>query len=42
MDSQFNLVDKPWIPCIRQDGQVVELSFRDTLAQAHTLPRIRW
>ncbi len=37
MDSQFNLVDKPWIPCIRQDGQVVELSLRDTLAQAHTL-----
>lgn len=31
----FDLIDEPWIPCIRaDDGTVVELGIRETLAQA--------
>ncbi|MEZ4540214.1 MAG: type I-E CRISPR-associated protein Cse1/CasA [Chloroflexota bacterium] len=34
----FNLIDERWIPCIRaDDGQLVTLSLRDTLAESHTL-----
>lgn len=36
----FNLLDEPWIPCLRVDGAAVELSLRDTLAQAHTLQMV--
>ncbi len=31
----FNLIDQPWIPCIRNDGSTVELSLFDALAYAH-------
>ena len=31
----FNLIDEPWIPCLRLDGTPVDLSLRDTLAQSH-------
>ena len=37
MDISFNLVDQPWIQCIRNDGKLVELGLADTLAQAHEL-----
>ncbi len=37
MALKFNLVDEPWIPCIRTEGQAVELGLRDTLVQAHEL-----
>ena len=37
MSPQFNLVDMPWIPCIRRDGQSVELGLRDALQRAHEL-----
>ena len=37
MDLHFNLVDEPWLPCIRTDGEPVEMGLYDTLAQAHTL-----
>jgi CRISPR system Cascade subunit CasA len=37
MELHFNLVDEPWLPCIRADGTPVELSLYDALAQAHTL-----
>ena len=37
MDLHFNLVDEPWLPCIRADGESVELGLYDALAQAHTL-----
>ena len=34
----FNLIDEKWIPCIRaDDGQMVTLSLRETLADSHTL-----
>ncbi len=37
MTFSFNLVDLPWIPCIRHDGSAVELSLREVLVQAHQL-----
>lgn len=37
MAFSFNLTTQPWIPCIRLDGQPIELGLLDTLAQAHTL-----
>ena len=37
MNVQFNLVDEPWLPCIRTDGQPIELGLYDALTQAHTL-----
>ena len=37
MDLHFNLVDEPWLPCVRDDGTPVELGLYDALAQAHTL-----
>lgn len=41
MAFSFNLIDQPWIPCIRLGGKLDELSLRDTLTQAHTLREIR-
>ena len=37
MTYSFNLIDQPWIPCVRADGQVSELSLYETLSQAHEL-----
>jgi len=37
MNVQFNLVDEPWLPCIRTGGQPIELGLYDALTQAHTL-----
>ena len=37
----FDLIDEPWIPCIRaDDGSVVELSLRQALAEASRLREI--
>lgn len=33
----FNLVDEPWIPCVREDKVTVELSLLGVFAQAHQL-----
>jgi len=33
----FNLIDEPWIPCIRNDGSKDELSLREVLLEAHQL-----
>lgn len=41
MTPSFNLIDQPWIPCIRLDGKRDELSLRGVLAQAHELREIR-
>lgn len=38
--AEFNLIDKPWIPCVRLDGSGVELGIRDTLLKAHELREI--
>jgi CRISPR system Cascade subunit CasA len=40
MTFQFNLVNRRWIPCVRRNGEIVELGLRDTLAQAHELREI--
>ncbi|MBN1319013.1 MAG: type I-E CRISPR-associated protein Cse1/CasA, partial [Anaerolineales bacterium] len=37
MKQSFNLLKEPWIPCIRGDGNPVELSLRETLARANSL-----
>jgi CRISPR system Cascade subunit CasA len=37
MSMEFNLIDAPWIPCIRADGQAAHLELRDTLLQSHEL-----
>ena len=37
MNLRFNLVDEPWLPCVQNDGQPVELGLYDALVQAHTL-----
>jgi CRISPR system Cascade subunit CasA len=37
MTFEFNLIDRPWILCVRRDGTPATLSLRDTFAQAHTL-----
>jgi len=33
----FNLIDEPWIPCIRTTGEKVELNLREVLLGAHQL-----
>jgi CRISPR system Cascade subunit CasA len=37
MTVTFDLITQPWIPCMGQDGQPVELSLRNALIQAHLL-----
>jgi len=37
MKPTFNLIDRPWIPCVRLDGTHVELGVGDALTEAHTL-----
>jgi CRISPR system Cascade subunit CasA len=37
MTASFDLTSRPWLPCERFDGTVVELSTRDALAEAHQL-----
>lgn len=41
MTRSFNLVDHPFIPCIRTDGSFVELGLRDVLALAHDIREFR-
>jgi CRISPR system Cascade subunit CasA len=36
----FNLVDEPWIPCIKLNGEPITLNLRDVFAQAHQLASI--
>ncbi|MBX5446268.1 type I-E CRISPR-associated protein Cse1/CasA [Sphaerobacter sp.] len=41
MTDGFNLLDRPWIPCMRAaDGAWEELSLRDVLVRAHELREI--
>jgi len=37
MNPTFDLLQSPWVPCIRADGTIVELGLRNALAQAHEL-----
>ena len=41
MTYSFNLIDEPWIPCLRPDGTTIALGLRETLLQAHELREIR-
>lgn len=36
----FNLIDKPWIPCIMTDGSQQELNLKETLTRAHEIQEI--
>ncbi len=38
--ASFNLVDQPWIPCVRPDGTRVHLGLRDLFVSAHTVSDI--
>jgi CRISPR system Cascade subunit CasA len=38
--AEFNLIEKPWIPCIDPDGKLAEYGIRDTLLKAHKLREI--
>lgn len=35
--SRFDLVDEPWLSCVRRDGRRVELGLRAVLVEAHEL-----
>ncbi len=35
--KQFNLVDEPWIPCLRLDGSVEVMGLREALTQSHEI-----
>ena len=37
MTLSFDLLEEPWVPCIRLDGAPIELSLRDALVQAHEM-----
>jgi len=37
MDSKFNLIESPWIPCVPGQGRILELGIRDTLLGAREL-----
>jgi len=37
MTPSFNLLREKWIPCVRKDGTVEELSLREVLARSHEL-----
>ncbi|MBN1877692.1 MAG: type I-E CRISPR-associated protein Cse1/CasA [Anaerolineae bacterium] len=41
METQFNLIEEPWLPCIRLDGTLVMLGLYETLTQAHTLRELQ-
>jgi CRISPR system Cascade subunit CasA len=36
-DISFNLVDKPWVPCVSLDGEYRPLSLKDVFDHAHEL-----
>ena len=37
MSVSFDLLKRAWVPCIRADGTLDELSLRDALVRAHEL-----
>jgi len=41
MTVSFNLIDKPFIPCVHLDGQTAEYGLRDTLLKAHEIAEVR-
>jgi len=41
MTISFNLIEKPFISCVRLDGQPDEYNLRDVLLQAHLIAELR-
>lgn len=41
MHYTFNLVDRPWIPCVTMNGRSVHVGLRDLLRKTHDLVEIR-
>ena len=41
MTYSYNLIDSPWIPCVREDGTLAEYGLRETLQRAHDLRGIQ-
>jgi CRISPR system Cascade subunit CasA len=41
MNYSFNLIDRPWIPCIFLNGRMQEFSLRETLTHAHEIRSIQ-
>lgn len=41
MTFSFNLIDQPWIPCLRTRGAMEDMSLRETLIQAHELSAVQ-
>jgi CRISPR system Cascade subunit CasA len=37
MTLEFNLVDRPWIPCVLRNGEAITLGLRDVLREAHEI-----
>ncbi len=40
MKESFNLINEPWIPCLRRNGEYIELGLRETLLNAHELREV--
>ncbi len=40
MNFSFNLIDQPWIPCVKPDGALIEYSLIELLRDAHRLRAI--
>jgi CRISPR system Cascade subunit CasA len=41
MTLSFDLIDAPFIPCVRTDGRTVEYGLRDVLLKAHEIAELR-
>jgi len=41
METQFNLIDEAWLPCVRLDGKPVQVGLFEALAQAHALRELQ-
>jgi CRISPR system Cascade subunit CasA len=37
----FNLIDHRWLPCVKKNGEAVELNMRDVLSHAHEFRELR-
>jgi len=41
MAVSYDLIEQPWLPCIGQDGELVELGLKDTLGEARELRELQ-
>lgn len=40
MRPSFNLIEEPWIPCVRTDDTIVEYGLREVLARSHEVREV--